>query len=73
MEDSISVITVTTQPIEESITPAVTNDNTTIIPVTLETPPFGYYLSDRVKPDENQPIQLTMKSRMMTNGSLKMI
>jgi len=62
MEDSISVTTVPTQLIEESITPAVTKDNTNIIPVILETPPFSYYLSDRVKPNDKQPIQLTMIS-----------
>lgn len=61
-EDSISVTTVPTQPIEESITPAVIDENTNIIPVPLETPSFSYYLSDRVKPNDQQPIQLTMIS-----------
>ncbi len=60
-EASISVTTVPTQPVEENITPAITDDNTNI-PVTLETPSFSYYLSDRVKPNVKQPIQLTMKS-----------
>ncbi|HHU70805.1 MAG TPA: hypothetical protein GXZ21_02080 [Clostridiales bacterium] len=62
IEESISATTAPTQLIEESITPAVKNDNTDIIPVILETPPFSYYISDRVKPDDKQPIQLTMIS-----------
>lgn len=61
-EDEISVTTVPTQPIEESITPAVTDDINNSIPVILETPPFSYYLSDRVKPEDTNPIQLTMIS-----------
>lgn len=61
-EDPKNVTIEPTQAIEESITPVVINDNTNIIPVTLETPPFSYYLSDRVKPIDKQPIQLTMIS-----------
>lgn len=61
-DDSISATTVPTQPIVESDTPAVTDDKTNSVHVTLETPPFSYYLSDRVKPEEKQPLQLTMIS-----------
>ncbi len=50
------------KPIVESITPAITEDTTNVIPVTLEVPPFSYYLSDKVKADDNQPIQLAMIS-----------
>lgn len=50
------------KPIVESITPAITEDTTNVTPVTLEIPPFSYYLSDKVRADDNQPIQLTMLS-----------
>lgn len=59
-KDPTSITTVPVQPIEDSITPTVIDENTNIIPVILETPPFSYYLSDRAKPNDNQPIKLTM-------------
>lgn len=60
---SDSATPIPTQSAEDNITPEVSaDDHTNTIPVLMETPPFSYYLSDRVKPEDTQPIQLTMIS-----------
>lgn len=61
-EVSISVTPIPILLIEESITPIVNDSNASVSPVILETPPFSYYLSDKVESKNGQPLQLTMIS-----------
>ena len=61
-EDLAETTTQPSQPESEDATPAVNDNDAADISVTLDTPPFEYYLSDKAKIKENLPIKLNLIS-----------